>query len=235
MGLHVGDPLYHVDQAHAVADTAAPAPFAWLGADHASLELELPAVAADAPGGDEVFRITQIASGVSPSLVPTPVSQPDDRRLQEVAVPPSGAPGLTYVQGSSTDPSLNVGTTPLLSFVAGPAAPSTAVVQVDDAAVGPGEPAMFRVCFGASGGLLSAATGFSMQLTAPAYHATQLPVESLFLSLAGDWLPTRSLDQLSFAVVFAPNVLKAGPLTLDVSLTANGQTASSSATLTVSK
>jgi len=34
-------------------------------------------------------------------------------------------------------------------------------------------------------------------------------------------------------VAFAPGLLKAGPFTLDISLTANGQTAASSATLVV--
>jgi len=234
MGLHVGDPLYRIDPAAAVADGVAPAPIVWLGADHASLELELAALPDDAPGADEVFRITQIASGASPALGVTPVTQPDDRRLQVVAVPPSGAAGLTYVQAQATDPSLNAGTTALLHFLAGPAAPSQAVVQVDDAAVGPGEPAVFRFAFGASGSLLSSATGFSIHLTAPAYNLVDAPLEPLFLSLAGNWLATRSIDQVDFAVSFAPGVLKPGPYTLDVSLTANGQTALSSATATVS-
>ena len=233
MGLHVGDPLYRVDVAHAVADSTPPAPFAWLGADHASLRLELPATPASAPGGDEVFRVTQLSSGSTPAVAPSAVTQPDDRREQRVAVPPTGA-GLSYVRVQCTDPSQNVGSTPLMTFLAGAAPPSSAVVQVDAAAVGPGEPAVFRISFGAAGGLLSAATGFSMRLTAPAYHATNLPVESLFLSLAGTWLPTSTLDQVNFAVSFAPGVLKPGPMTLEVSLTANGQTATTNATLTVS-
>jgi uncharacterized protein (TIGR03790 family) len=234
MGLHVGDPLYHLDLAGAVPDATPPAPFVWLGADHASLRLELAAVPASAPGGDEVFRITQLASGSTPALNVSAVTQPDDRREQRLSVPPTGA-GLSYVQLQCTDPSLNVGSTPLLSFLAGPAAPSSAVVQVDDAAVGPGEPAVFRLSFGASGGLLGTASAFSLRLTAPAYGVVNLPVESLFLSLADDWLASSSLDQVNFAVAFAPNVLKAGPLTLEVSLTANGQGSSSSATLNVSK
>ena len=234
MGLHVGDPLYRIDVAAAASDASAPAPFAWLGADHDSLELELPALPDTAPGGDEVFRVVQIASGATPAVTGLPVSQPDDRRLQLVAVPPTGAPGLTWAQALCEDPSGNGGLTPLVAFLAGPAAPSAAVVQADDTAVGPGEPAVFRFAFGASGGLLASATGFSMQLTAPAYHVTDLPVESLFLSLASDWLATRSLDQVDFAVVFTPGVLKPGSFTLDVSLTANGQTSNSSATITIS-
>ncbi len=233
MGLHVGDPLYRIAPADAVADLAPPAPFAWLGADHASLELELPASPDDAPGADEVFRITQVASGDSPAVLAQAVVQPDDRRLQVAAVPPSGAAGLTYAQAQATDPSLNVGSTALLHFLAGPAAPSQAVVQVDDAAVGPGEPAVFRFAFGASGGLLATATGFSIHATAPAYGLLDAPLEPLFLSLAGNWLATRSLDQVDFAVSFAPGLLKPGPFTLDISLTANGQTATSSATLTI--
>jgi uncharacterized protein (TIGR03790 family) len=234
MGLHVGDPLYRIDPAAAVADSVPPAPLAWLGADHASLELELPALPDDATGADEVFRITEIASGDSPAVIATPVLQPGDRRLQRVAVPPSGAVGLTYVQSQSTDPSLNSGSTALLHFLAGPAAPSQAVVQVDDTAVGPGEPAVFRFAFGASGSLLTSATGFSIRLTAPAYNLVDAPLEPLFLSLAGNWLATRSLDQLDFAVSFAPGLLKPGSYTLDISLTANGQTAVSSATLAIS-
>ncbi|MBM3985754.1 MAG: TIGR03790 family protein [Planctomycetes bacterium] len=234
MGLHVGDPLYRIDTAAAVADTVAPAPFAWVGADHASLELELPVVPADAPGGDEVFRITQLASGATPAVAALPVTQPDDRRLQRVAVPPTGLPGLTYVQAQAVDPSGHVGTTALLHFLAGPPAPSSAVVQVDDAAVGPGEPATFRVCFGAAGGLIGTATGFALRVTAPAYGAQDLPVEALFLSLAGNWLATRNIDQVDFSVSFAPGTLKPGPFTLEVELTANGQTSVSEATLTVS-
>jgi len=233
MALHVGDPLYRIDVAGALPDTTPPAPFAWLGADHESLELELPALPDVAPGGDEVFRITQVWSGTSPALLPAPLVQPDDRRLQLVAVPPTGAPGLTYAQADATDPSGNVGSSGLHHFLAGPAAPASAVVQVDDAAVGAGEPAVFRFSFGAAGGLLGAATGFSMHATAPAYGATDLPVEGLMLSLASDYLASRNLDQVDFAVSFAPGLLKPGPFTIEISLTANGQTASSSATLVV--
>jgi len=234
MGLHVGDPLYRIDVAHAVADTTPPAPFTWLGADHASLELELPALPDSAPGADEVFRVTQVWSGSGPLMTPSPVTQPDDRRLQRVAVPPSGAPGLTYAQADCTDPSGNVGSSGLHHFVAGPAAPATAVVQVDDAAVGTGEPAVFRFAFGAAGGLLGSVTGFSIHATAPAYGVSNFPVEPLMLSLASEYMASRNLDQVDFVVAFAPGLLKAGPFTLDVSLTANGQTASSSATATIS-
>ncbi len=234
MALHVGDPLYRIDPVNAVPDVVAPAPFAWLGSDHASLELELPALADDAPGGDEVFRITQVSSGATPAVTATPVTQPDDRRLQRVAVPPTGLPGLTWVRAEATDPSGNTGTTALLHFLAGAAPPASAVVQVDDDSVGPGEPAVLRLSFGAAGGLTTAATGFALRLTAPAYGAQDLPVEALFLSLAGDWLATRNLDQVDFAVSFAPGTLKAGPFSLEVELTANGQTSTTSATLTVS-
>lgn len=233
MAVHVGDPLYRIEPALAQADTLAPAPFAWLGADLASLELELPALPEDAPGADEVFRVTQLASGAGTPLVVTAVSQPDDRRLQRVAVPPSGLPGLVLVQATCSDPSGNSGSTPLLHFLPGPAAPSAAVVQVDDALVSPGEAATFRFAFGAAGGLPATATAFAIRATAPAWGALDLPVEALCLSLAGDWLATRDLSQVDFRVTFLPGALKPGPFTLEVELVANGQLASSSATLTV--
>jgi uncharacterized protein (TIGR03790 family) len=234
MALHVGDPLYRIDVANALADSAPPAPFTWLGADHASLELELPPLPDSAPGADEVFRITQVWSGTGLAMLASPVAQPDDRRLQRVAVPPTGAPGFTYAQADCVDPSGNAGTSGVRHFLAGPAAPAAAVVQVDDAAVGPGEPAVFRFGFGAAGGLLTSVTGFSIRATAPAYGATDLPVEGLVLSLAADYLASRNLDQVDFVVAFAPGLLKPGPFTLEVSLTANGQTSGSSATATIS-
>ena len=65
------------------------------------------------------------------------------------------------------------------------------------------------------------------------WGALDLPVEALCLSLAGDWLATRDLSQVDFRVTFLPGALKPGPFTLEVELVANGQLASSSATLTV--
>lgn len=233
MGVHVGDPLYRIDPALAVPDVTAPAPFAWLGPDLASLELELPALPDSAPGAGEVFRVTQLASGAALPLAAAPVAQPDDRRLQRVAVPPTGLPGLVLVQATCTDPSGNAGATPVLHFLPGPSAPSAAVVQVDDALVGPGEPATFRLAFGAAGGLPAAATGFAIRATAPAYGAVDVPVEALVLSLADGWLAARDLSQVDLRVSFLPGALKPGPFTLEVELVANGQLASSSATLTV--
>jgi hypothetical protein len=89
--LHLGDPLYRIDPANATLDTTAPAPIVWLGAGHASLEYVLPAVAGDAPGGDEVFRVSSIALGSSPAVTPSAVNQPDDRRRQIVSLGGAGA------------------------------------------------------------------------------------------------------------------------------------------------
>ena len=99
--------------------------------------------------------------------------------------------------------------------------------------VGAHNPASGALIGAAAGGLLGAATGFSIHATAPAYGATDLPVEGLMLSLATAYLASRSLDQVDFMVSFPPGLLKSGPFTIDISLTANGQTASSSATLVV--
>ncbi len=233
MTLHIGDPLYAIQPGSAVADATAPAPLAWLGADHGSLELELPEITVSAPGGEEVFRVTQIASGDTPAVTATPVIQPDDRRVQAVAVPPSGSAGLTYAAATVRDPSGNSGTGPLLHFVAGPAAPALALLATDDANAGPGEPVVFRFAFGAAGGLPAVLTGFSMTATAPAYHATNVPVSSILLPLASGVLATRSLDQVDFTVAFAPGLWRPGPITIDVTLQANGQTSQSSVTVTV--
>jgi uncharacterized protein (TIGR03790 family) len=233
MSLHVGDPLYWVDPDHATADVTPPAPFAWLGADHASLELELPAVPVSAPGGEEVFRVTQIASGASPAVTPVPVVQPDDRRLQKVAVPPSGSAGLTWAAPMLRDPAGNTAA-PLLHFVAGPTAPALAIVDADDLDVGPGEPLVFRFSFSGAGGLLTQITAFSMTATAPVYGAVDLPIDALFIPLATNYTPTHNLDQVNFTVKFPPGVWKPGPVTLNVMLGANGQVSSSSVTVNVS-
>lgn len=233
MSLHVGDPLYRIDPQAATLDTSAPAPTVWLGADHASLELLLPAVPGEAPGGAEVFRATAIASGSSPALSGAPVSQPDDRRRQVLAVPGAVGPGLTWVSATVTDPAGNVAATPVRHFVGGPPQPASAVVAVDDADVTRSEPLVLRYSFGAAGGLLGHVTGFSMTVSLPNKGLVDFPISSIFLPLATDYLLTHSLDQLNFAVVFPPGAWPEGPASFKLSLTANGQTSSSSISVNV--
>jgi uncharacterized protein (TIGR03790 family) len=233
MGLHVGDPLYRIDLAGAQPDATPPAPGAWLAPAHDGLELELAAVPGASPGGTEVFRVTGLASGITPTVSATAVAQPDDRRLQRIAVPPTGAVGLTYARATVTDPSGHAADTALLHFVAGPAQPATAVVQADSASPASGESIVFRFAFGAEGGLLGNLESLSMKLTAPAYGAVDVPAESLLLSLANGYFASRSLDQVAFTVAFVPGVLKPGPFTVAVSLGAHGQLASGSATAIV--
>ncbi|HZL98633.1 MAG TPA: TIGR03790 family protein [Planctomycetota bacterium] len=233
MSLHLGDPLYRIDPGQATLDTTAPAPVVWLGADHASLELVLPAVPGDSPGGSEVFRVTAVGSGGSPAVTTTAVVQPDDRRRQVVAVPGATGPGLTWVSAGVVDPSGNAAATPLQHFVGGPAAPSSAVVAVDDSDVDGSEPLVLRYSFGAAGGLLSQVTAFAMTVTLPAKGLVDFPVAPILLPLASGHLLTHSLDQLNFAVVFPPGAWPDGPATFKVSLTADGQPSSGSADVLV--
>jgi len=233
MSLHLGDPLYRIDPDAATLDTTPPAPITWLGADHASLELLLPAVPGDAPGGSEVFRVASIGAGSSPALTTTPVAQPDDRRRQVVAVPGAAGPGLTWVSAAVVDPSGNAAATPLRHFVGPPIAPSSAAVGADDADVDRSEPLVLRYSFGAAGGLLTHVTGFSMTVSLPNKGLVDFPVSTLLLPLASGHLLTHSLDQVNFAIVFPPGVWPDGPATFKVSLTANGQMATSSVDVTV--
>lgn len=235
MSLHLGDPLYRIDPEAATLDTSAPAPIAWLGADHASLELVLPAVPGDAPGGEEVFRVSAVASGSFPvgGGGGPPVSQPDDRRRQLVAVPGAAGPGLTWVSAAVVDPAGNAGATPLQHFVGPPIAPSSAVVAADDADVSRAEPLVLRYSFGAAGGLLTHVTGFAMTVSLPNKGLVDFPVSSILLPLAGNYLLTHSLDQVNFAIAFPPGAWPDGPATFKVSLTANGQTSTSSVDVTV--
>ncbi|HTE06549.1 MAG TPA: TIGR03790 family protein [Planctomycetota bacterium] len=233
MGLHVGDPLHRIDLAHAVPDLAPPAPVAWLAPAHDALEFELPAVPGELPGGEEVFRVTALASGAAPAVAPAAVMQPDDRRLQLVAVPSTGTGGLTYAQAAFADPAGNAGLSALLHFVAGPAQPATAVVQAENVAPATGDPVVFRFAFGAAGGLLAGVTSFSMTITAPAYGVSELPASGALLSLASGYLVSRSIDQVDFLVAFAPGALRPGPFTVAVSLGANAQVATGSATVLV--
>ena len=231
--LHLGDPLYRIDPANATLDTTAPAPLVWLGAGHSSLEYVLPAVAGDAPGGDEVFRVSSIALGSSPAVTPSAVNQPDDRRRQIVSLGSAGGPSLIWVSAAVVDPSGNVGVTPLQHFVGPPIEPSTAVVAVDDADVSRSEPLVLRFSFGAAGGLLTHVTGFAMTVSLPNKGLVDFPVSSILLPLAGNYLLTHSLDQVNFAIVFPPGAWPDGPATFKVSLTANGQMATSSVDVTV--
>ncbi|MGQ0553449.1 MAG: TIGR03790 family protein [Planctomycetota bacterium] len=240
MGLHVGDPLHRFAPAAAVFDFAPPAPWMWLGADHNSLELELPALPVGTPGGlpgeadAEVFRCTAVHAGATPLLFTTPVWQPDDRRLQSVAVPPTGQPGLTWASVTMYDPSGNGSATPVSHFLAGPQPLVSAVVAVDDNALGPADPLVLRCSFGAADGVLSAVTGFSMTLDLPEKGVFGLNVAPLFLPLASGYLFDRDVRQVNFSVVFPPGVWPTGPATLDVSLTAGGQTALGSVSFVVS-
>jgi len=233
MGVHIGDPLYRLDLAHAVPDLTAPSPFLWLAPNHDALELELPAIPGTAGGGEEVFRVTSIASGTSPAVTSLAVVQPDDRRLQSVIVPATGMGGLTYSRATVVDPSNNAGATSLVHFVAGAVQPATAVVQAESTSAGPGDPVVFRFAFGAAGGLISQASSFSMTITSPAHGVVNYPAESLLLSLASGYFATRNIDQLNFQVAFMPGVLPPGPFTVNVSLGANHQVATSSATVLV--
>jgi hypothetical protein len=120
------------------------------------------------------------------------------------------------------DPAGNAGATALLHFLAGPQAPASARVEADLLSVGPSDPLVLRYSFGAQGDLLSAATGFAMTISAPAYGVVDFPVHGLFLPLASDWLVSRSIDQVNFRVAFPPGSWRPGVVTLKVSLTANG-------------
>jgi uncharacterized protein (TIGR03790 family) len=222
MSLHVGDPLYRLTPSAAVLDTTAPAPWSWLAADHAGLELELPAVPVAFPGGAEVFRCASLTSGPIGALATVALAQPDDRRVQRVPVPPTGGADLTLASVGVVDPAGNAGATALLHFLAGPQAPASARVEADLLSVGPSDPLVLRYSFGAQGDLLSAATGFAMTISAPAYGVVDFPVHGLFLPLASDWLVSRSIDQVNIRVAFPPGSWRPGVVTLKVSLTANG-------------
>jgi uncharacterized protein (TIGR03790 family) len=233
MSLHVGDPLYRLSPSTAVPDTSAPAPWPWLGADHASLELELPVFPIGLPGGAEVFRCTALTSGPAGALATVALAQPDDRRQQRVSVPALGGAELTLVSVGVADPSGNAGGTALLHFLDGAQAPSSARVAADTLLVGPTDALALRCSFGAQGGLLTAVTGFSMTITAPAFGVVDYPIHPLFLSLASDWLVTRSVDQANFRVVFPRGAWPPGDVTLKLSLTANGLTATDEVAVTV--
>lgn len=232
MSLHVGDPLYRIDVAGATPDVQAPQPWVWLAAGGAGLELELPTVAGGAPGGTEVFRCDALLAGSAPPLGALALAQPDDRRLQAVAVPASGGP-LTLVSARCVDPSGNAAWTPVQHFAHGPTASASALVEADALAPTPSEPLTLRFSFGAEGGLLSSVTGFSMTITSQAFGVTDMPVHAILLPLAEGWLVDRSLSQANFTVMIPPGVWPADTMSISVSLTANGTTATDTVSLTL--
>jgi hypothetical protein len=105
-------------------------------------------------------------------------------------------------------------------------------VAVDDADVSRSEPLVLRFSFGAAGGLLTHRHGLRDDGLAAQQGLVDFPVSSILLPLAGNYLLTHSLDQVNFAIVFPPGAWPDGPATFKVSLTANGQTATSSVDVT---
>ena len=141
MGLHVGDPLYRIDLANAVADTVGARALRVAGRrPRRRSSWSCPRCPTTLPGGDEVFRIIADRVRRQPAVLASPVvaARRSPPAARGRAAQRRARPHLRA--GRSADPSGNVGVGPLLHFLAGPARPSPASCRWTTPPSGPASP-----------------------------------------------------------------------------------------------